>query len=226
MPHADSSFVPSEITTRSAFYEHVAEQLEALLDGSTYWVSNLAQASSLLYHAYLSSPLYGSDQPPSDSSPHSPTQPPQPPQPVVNWVGFYLQHPRPSRAGAAASAGAGAGAVAGAGVGAAAPAPLVVGPYNGRPACISIAPVAGRGVCADAFVKEQGVVVRDVEEYPGHIACDGDTRSEIVLPLRTSSGRVIGVLDLDSTRLATFGGDDLEGLSRVVDILARGCDWE
>lgn len=121
-------------------------------------VSNLAQASSLLYHAYLSSPLYGSDHTPSNSSPDSPPPQPQPPQPVVNWVGFYLQHPGPSRAGAAAGAGAGA-----------APAPLVVGPYNGRPACISIAPVAGRGVCADAFVNAQGVVVRDVEEYPGHI---------------------------------------------------------
>ncbi|GFZ50593.1 hypothetical protein JCM24511_08351, partial [Saitozyma sp. JCM 24511] len=211
------SYISLSPHRKPAFYEHVAEQLEALLDGSTYWVSNLAQASSLLYHAYLSSPLYGSDHTPSNSSPDSPPPQPQLPQPVVNWVGFYLQHPRPSRK----RAGAGAGATAGA-----APAPLVVGPYNGRPACISIAPVAGRGVCADAFVNAQGVVVRDVEEYPGHIACDGDTRSEIVLPLRDSSGRVIGVLDLDSTRLATFGGDDLEGLSRVVDILARGCDWD
>lgn len=120
------------------------------------------------------------------------------------------------------------------------PAPLVLGPYQGRPACVTIAPVAGRGVCADAFVKESGVVVPDVDAYPGHIgelnrgtradqaACDGDTKSEIVLPLRlnTPSGlATVGVLDLDSTVLNTFDDDDLAGLERVVQILAAASDW-
>lgn len=65
----------------------------------------------------------------------------------------------------------------------------------------------------------------DVETYPGHIACDGDTKSEIVVPLRNRGGKVIGVLDLDSTQLATYNEEDKKGLERVADVLANGCDW-
>ncbi|CAK9780496.1 GAF domain-like protein [Cutaneotrichosporon oleaginosum] len=185
MPHADSSLVPEEITTKKEFYAHIHEQLRALLDGHRYWVSNLAQVSALLYHSYLGTSLYGLQEGTT---------------PVVNWCGFYI---RP-----------------------AGEANLVLGPYAGRPACVTITPKAGRGVCADAFVGEKGVVVQDVEAYPGHIACDGETKSEIVLPLRLNgTDAVVGVLDLDSTTLGTFDDDDLAGLEEVVRILQETSDW-
>ncbi|BEJ14119.1 hypothetical protein CspHIS471_0312930 [Cutaneotrichosporon sp. HIS471] len=186
MPHADSSLVPEEITTKKEFYAHIHEQLRALLDGHRYWVSNLAQVSALLYHSYLGTPLYGLLEGGTT--------------PVVNWCGFYV-HP-------------------------AGEANLVLGPYAGRPACVTINPKAGRGVCADAYVSEKGVVVQDVEAYPGHIACDGETKSEIVLPLRLNGVEaVVGVLDLDSTVLCTFNDDDLAGLEEVVRILQETSDW-
>ncbi|KAL7420534.1 hypothetical protein Q5752_004485 [Cryptotrichosporon argae] len=191
MPHADSSLVPADITTKPAFYAHIHAALLSLLEGHRFWVSNLAQAASLLYHAFAGSALYGLDGPGA---------------PVVNWAGFYI-HP-PSTASASTVPAK----------------PLVLGPYHGRPACITITPTAGRGVCADAFVKAEGIVVSDVEAYPGHIACDGDTRSEIVVPLRMG-GRVVGVLDLDSVRPAMFDDDDLRGLQGVVRILDGASDW-
>ncbi|KAK1925632.1 GAF domain-like protein [Papiliotrema laurentii] len=194
MPHADSSVVPDNLVSKSEFYDHVTEQLVALLDGSRYWVSNLAQASALLYHAYASSPLYG-------LQPNSST-------PVINWVGFYhLPLPLTS-----SSQGQN----------------LTLGPFHGRPACLSITPKAGRGVCADAYVSGKGVVVSNVDEYPGHIACDGDTKSEVVIPLTVSvngAAQTIGVFDLDSTNLSTFDEDDLRGLTRIVEIVAAGSDW-
>ncbi|KAL1413075.1 hypothetical protein Q8F55_000824 [Vanrija albida] len=194
MPHADSSLVPPGLTTKAEFYAHVQEQLAGLLEGHRYWVSNLAQASALLYHSFAGSELYGLS---ADTTP------------VVNWVGFYV---RPSTEPVNGR-----------------PAPLVLGPYVGRPACITVSPVAGRGVCADAFVTDAPVVVADVDAYPGHIACDGDTKSEIVLPLRLSNpagtSATVGVLDLDSIVLSTFDDEDRKGLEEIVRILAKASDW-
>lgn len=198
MPHADRSLVPAEITTKAEFYAHIHQSLLSLLEGSRYWVSNLAQTSSLLYHSYLSSPLYGLD----PSHPHTP---------MINWVGFYVHPPSGSDLTHSGNAG---------------PQPLILAPYNGRPACISVNPVAGRGVCADAFVSGRGLIVPDVHTYPGHIACDSETKSEIVIPLRSlTSSNPIGVLDLDSTVLRTFDDDDLAGLQRLMEILEEACDW-
>lgn len=100
---------------------------------------------------------------------------------------------------------------------------LVLGPFQGRPACVRIA--VGSGVCGAAV--EQGVtqVVPDVSAFPGHIACDPRSRSEIVVPIRDASGAIVAVLDLDSDHLATFDGDDRAGLEALVADVAPLVDW-
>jgi L-methionine (R)-S-oxide reductase len=92
---------------------------------------------------------------------------------------------------------------------------LVVGPFQGKPACVRIA--LGKGVCGTAAVERRTIVVPDVEAFPGHIACDAASRSEIVVPL-ISDGELLGVLDLDSPRLARFDEDDARGLERLAEI--------
>ena len=113
----------------------------------------------------------------------------------LNWVGFYFL-----REGG-----------------------LVLGPFQGKVACIRIA--LGRGVCGTAAQRRETVIVPDVEAFPGHIACDSASRSEIVIPL-VKEGRLLGVLDLDSPRLARFDGDDATGLAQAVDLLLRGSDLD
>ena len=108
--------------------------------------------------------------------------------PDVNWAGFYYLHGHE----------------------------LVLGPFQGKPACVRI-PV-GRGVCGAAAEQRQTVVVPDVNAFPGHIACDSASRSEIVVPL-VNWGRVIGVLDVDSPLPGRFDEEDREGLESIVAIL-------
>lgn len=104
--------------------------------------------------------------------------------PDINWVGFYLM-----REGE-----------------------LVVGPFQGKPACVRIA--VGRGVCGTAAARRQTVVVPDVHAFPGHIACDSASNSEIVVPL-LRNGVVLGVLDVDSPRFDRFDADDQAGLEAI-----------
>lgn len=92
---------------------------------------------------------------------------------------------------------------------------LVVGPFQGKPACVRIA--LGKGVCGTAAVKRQTIVVPDVHVFPGHIACDAASRSEIVVPL-LRGGELIGVLDLDSPRTARFNAGDALGLERIAAV--------
>ncbi|MCH8684786.1 GAF domain-containing protein [Sphingosinicellaceae bacterium A1X5R2] len=94
---------------------------------------------------------------------------------------------------------------------------LVLGPFQGRPACIRI-PV-GRGVCGAAVAENATQCVRDVDAFPGHIACDSASRSELVVPI-THEGRIIGVLDLDSPSLARFDAEDAKGCERLMELLA------
>ena len=108
--------------------------------------------------------------------------------PDVNWAGFYLAQGEE----------------------------LVLGPFQGKPACVRIP--FGKGVCGTAASTGEPVLVPDVNDFPGHIVCDPDSRSEIVLPLMTW-GRVLGVLDIDSALLGRFDDDDCEGLESVVSIL-------
>jgi L-methionine (R)-S-oxide reductase len=115
--------------------------------------------------------------------------------PDLNWAGFYF-----ARDGG-----------------------LVLGPFQGKPACVRIA--WGQGVCGTAAARAAPVVVPDVHEFPGHIACDAASRSELVVPL-VSGGRVVGVLDLDSPSLARFDADDRAGIERLVRVLLhQHPDW-
>jgi L-methionine (R)-S-oxide reductase len=111
--------------------------------------------------------------------------------PRLNWAGFYLLKG----------------------------AELVLGPFQGRPACVRIA--LGRGVCGTAAATQSTLRVGDVTKFPGHIACDSASRSEIVLPLLTEHSQLIGVLDVDSPELDRFDADDEAGLSVIAGIIAR-----
>lgn len=91
---------------------------------------------------------------------------------------------------------------------------LVLGPFQGPLACVHIG--YGKGVCGTAWKEVRTVVVPDVEEFPGHIACSSESRSEIVVPMR-KDGRVVAVLDIDSRELATFDDVDARWLEQVAD---------
>ena len=93
---------------------------------------------------------------------------------------------------------------------------LMLGPFQGPLACTRIA--YGRGVCGTAWKERRSIVVPDVEQVPGHIACSSASRSEIVVPV-FQDGKVIAVLDIDSDQLATFNETDVEYLERMVDLL-------
>jgi L-methionine (R)-S-oxide reductase len=106
----------------------------------------------------------------------------------INWVGFYLMDEKE----------------------------LVLGPFQGLPACVRI-PV-GRGVCGTAVQKKATILVEDVHQFPGHIACDAASQSEIVVPL-VKNGEVIGVLDIDSPEKARFDEIDKQKLEEFVEVL-------
>ncbi|HWB10891.1 MAG TPA: GAF domain-containing protein [Pirellulales bacterium] len=106
----------------------------------------------------------------------------------VNWAGFYLLKQGQ----------------------------LVLGPFQGRPACVRID--LGRGVCGTAAARRETIVVRDVHRFEGHIACDERSRSEVVVPLMAQEN-LLGVLDLDSPRLGRFDSEDARGLEEFVRVL-------
>jgi len=108
--------------------------------------------------------------------------------PDVNWVGFYLE-----KEGA-----------------------LILGPFQGLPACTRIA--FGKGVCGTAALNKKTLVVADVDQFPGHIVCDAQSRSEIVIPLIIDN-KVVGVLDVDSPLLQRFDSEDQKGLEQAVQLL-------
>lgn len=96
---------------------------------------------------------------------------------------------------------------------------LVLNVFQGKPACIEIA--VGRGVCGTAVAERRTQLVPDVHAFPGHIACDGASNSEIVVPLFSPDGEVLGVLDIDSPQLARFDEDDREGLEEFARIIEK-----
>jgi GAF domain-containing protein len=108
----------------------------------------------------------------------------------INWAGFYLLEGET----------------------------LYLGPFQGKPACVSIS--VGNGVCGTAVATRQTLVVEDVHEFPGHIACDDASRSEIVIPM-INDDRVIGVLDIDSPVTGRFDHTDKSNLEEIVSILIR-----
>jgi GAF domain-containing protein len=93
---------------------------------------------------------------------------------------------------------------------------LVVGPFQGKPACVRIA--LGRGVCGTAAATRETQLVRDVNAFDGHIACDSASQSEIVVPLVDAAGRLLGVWDVDSPRLARFDEDDRIGMEKLCGV--------
>ena len=114
--------------------------------------------------------------------------------PDLNWAGFYLAVERE----------------------------LILGPFQGLPACLRIP--FGRGVCGASADRQETMLVADIHAFPGHIACDARSQSEIVVPL-VLDGRVLGVLDLDSPNKNRFDEQDCRGLEAIAAILIRGTSW-
>jgi len=100
---------------------------------------------------------------------------------------------------------------------------LVLGPFQGHPACVRIA--MGKGVCGTAAAEGVTTIVPDVHEFPGHIACDAASNSEIVVPL-VKGERLIGVLDLDSPLFGRFDNEDDQGLNRLVSVLIQSSELQ
>jgi len=115
--------------------------------------------------------------------------------PHLNWAGFYLLKDGE----------------------------LVLGPFQGKPACVRIA--MGKGVCGTAAEQRQTILVENVHEFPGHIACDSESNSEIVVPL-IADQQLIGVLDLDSPLFSRFDEEDAEGLNQLAEILMTETEGE
>ncbi|RSL62564.1 hypothetical protein CEP53_004738 [Fusarium sp. AF-6] len=182
MVHADASNFAEGVTKEDA-YEQVLWQTEGLITDQRNWVySNLANAASLLWHAYKS---LGS------------------PSKDVNWAGFYVldkssQDPQ-----------------------------LILGPFQGKVACQTIQ--FGKGVCGAAAESQETQLVHDVEQFPGHIACDGDSKSEIVVPIVADQGdgskKLVAIIDIDCAELNGFDEVDKAHLEQLAALLAKGCDW-
>ena len=100
---------------------------------------------------------------------------------------------------------------------------LLLGPFQGKPACTVIR--MGRGVCGTAAQRRRTQRVADVHAFPGHIACDSASASEIVIPLILQDGRLIGVLDIDSPVPGRFAQEDQDGLEQFAEVLCRTADW-
>jgi GAF domain-containing protein len=113
--------------------------------------------------------------------------------PDLNWAGFYFLR---------------------------SPDELVVGPFQGKPACVRIK--VGKGVCGTAVERKESILVEDVDAFSGHIACDSASRSELVVPL-IREGHVLGVLDLDSPNVARFDEDDQAGIEAIARIYVEAC---
>ena len=99
---------------------------------------------------------------------------------------------------------------------------LTVGPFQGKPACIHIG--SGKGVCGKAVARDETVLVPDVHQFPGHIACDSASASEIVIPVH-AEGKIAAVLDIDSPLKDRFTPEDREGLEQLVRIIEEGISW-
>jgi len=109
--------------------------------------------------------------------------------PDLNWAGFYFLRSEQE---------------------------LVLGPFQGKPACVRIA--TGKGVCGTSVARRETMLVEDVHAFPGHIACDAASRSELVVPLLDSAGRVLGVIDLDSPLPGRFDPADQAGVEKLAAI--------
>ncbi|KAF2740143.1 GAF domain-like protein [Polyplosphaeria fusca] len=119
------------------------------------------------------------------------------PSAAVNWAGFYVIDPKN-------------------------PGQLILGPFHGQVACQTIA--FGKGVCGAAAQSGATQLVEDVEQFPGHIACDSQSRSEIVVPIR-QEGKVVAIIDIDCAELKGFDLEDRVALERLANLLAESCEF-
>ena len=124
--------------------------------------------------------------------------------PDLNWAGFYLTLKDPDQSDGLSSVKE-----------------LILGPFQGKTACIRIP--YGKGVCGTGADDDTVQRVADVHAFPGHIACDSASASEIVIPLHDKAGQVVGVLDIDSPILNRFSAEDEAGLRRFARVLEEGC---
>ncbi|NLI35293.1 MAG: GAF domain-containing protein [Bacteroidales bacterium] len=147
------------MTTKEEKYTLLLKQVQALIEGETDAVANMANISALLYDTFH-----------------------------FWWVGFYLVRGEQ----------------------------LVLGPFQGPVACTRIE--FGKGVCGTSWKEQRTIIVPDVEEFPGHIACSSLSRSEIVVPIKRDN-EVIGVIDIDSEHLNTFDETDAKQLERLTEIM-------
>ena len=180
-------------------YGLLAKQIVSLAEVDTHWLPVLSNVAALLWDALDD----------------------------INWAGFYLVDPvTVTEAELDAASGAASGAEPGAGSGVepdAAPSDhepctpeLRLGPFQGKVACVRIP--FGRGVCGTAAETKTSQLVEDVHQFPGHIACDSASNSEVVVPI-VKDNQVVGVLDIDSPSVARFTQEDLTGLELVVKAL-------
>lgn len=116
----------------------------------------------------------------------------------VNWTGFYLTQQSNNN-------------------------DLILGPFQGKLACQSIQ--FGKGVCGIAASSKETQVIRDVNKFPGHIACDGETKSEIVVPIISESNETIGVIDLDCLDFGGFSDVDKAYLEKLAQLIAKSCKF-
>ncbi|KAI8071500.1 GAF domain-like protein [Gongronella butleri] len=174
----DIGTISSQSLPKRQFYEELAEQISAITEDQSYWVTNLSNASAVIFHEMNSLDFFK--------------------QKPINWAGFYIVDPKDSQK-------------------------LILGPFQGKVACTEIS--FGKGVCGAAAATQQTQVIRDVHEFPGHIACDSASNSEVVVPLVTN-GRLIGVLDIDCQEKEGFDQDDKHGLERIGQILVDHCTWD
>ena len=182
-------------------YGLLAKQIVSLAEIDAHWLPVLSNAAALLWDALDD----------------------------VNWVGFYLVDPvtvSGAELGAAPDAEPSAAPGAEPDV---APSDhelrtpeLRLGPFQGKVACVRIP--FGRGVCGTAAETKTSQLVEDVHQFPGHIACDSASSSEVVVPI-FKDGQVVGVLDIDSPSVARFTQEDLTGLEQVVKVLESCADF-
>ncbi len=155
------AFEINPTATKAELYADLLKAADALTDGETDAIANMANVAALLWQ-FL---------------------------PDLNWAGFYRMVSNE----------------------------LVLGPFQGKSACIRIP--LGKGVCGAAARTGEPQCVADVHAFPGHIACDADSRSELVVPV-ISSGKVIAVLDLDSPIAARFDDEDVAGICKLATLLS------
>ncbi|KAK2790389.1 hypothetical protein FQN52_005657 [Onygenales sp. PD_12] len=194
-PHADSSYFPPGLP-KAEVYSQVLEQAKALVDGQRNWIDHIRSN-----FANVSSLLW-----------HAFAALPAPSS-SVNWAGFYVRKdkfPSPPSAQQDTNAKVPSTKI------------LLLGPFQGKPACQFI--YFGRGVCGTSAEKRETVLVDDVLNWEGHIACDADSRSEIVVPILVDR-ETVAIIDIDCTEPSGFDDVDKKGLEALASLMAECCDW-